>query len=391
MHNSSSSINDTLVEMIRSSSSNFKTPCYVYSVSEVRRNYQDLKNALGTELIYSLKSNSNIDLIVRCGDVFDDGIEIASINELNLIAGGESTKYINNPSADKNFIRAAVSSKATTVIDHIEQLEIVAELSQRRKVNPVVFRVNPSVLKKFDFEHPSVRNDHFGMDWNQLVRSIKRANELELNIAGFHLFKGSYSFNKTAIATAKSSLSMLHAVQQVMEREVEFLNLGGGFSEDWRAASFDFEHYRELLSEFPASIRLAHEAGRGIMASAGFFVTRVRYIKSILDEKDNQTEYAICDGGIAQNFLLAQTENTFRKLRQPQMISLQEQDVELESDCYLVGSSCSKDDVIGQLKQGANKPQIGEYAVFDSCGAYNSSYTVSPFLKLPQANAYIIE
>ncbi|MCW8999946.1 MAG: hypothetical protein OQK04_14650, partial [Kangiellaceae bacterium] len=252
MHDRLNNINGALAEMVKSSPSNFKTPCYVYSVSEVKRNYQELKSVLGTELIYSLKSNSNIDLIVRCGDVFDDGIEIASINELNLIASGESTKYINNPSADKNFIRAAVSSKATVVIDHVEQLEILAELSQRRKVNPLVLRVNPFVLKRFNVEHPSVRNDHFGMDWQHLVGCIKRANELELKIAGFHLFKGSYSFNKTAVATAKSALSMLYAVQEFMQDEVEFLNLGGGFSEDWRADSFDFAHYRELLSEFPS-------------------------------------------------------------------------------------------------------------------------------------------
>ncbi len=374
--------------LLADNSRQIETPCYLYSISQVAENYTQLKTALGTDLIYSMKANNNIDLLLRSAHHLTDGIEIASIGELNLVSGGTGAKFINNPSADKKFIRAALASKATIIVDNLVQLNSLIEHIGKRPVKPVLLRLNTCVLKQFNPDTPKVRPDHFGMDWDTACQAVDICKENDIPLAGFHLFNGSYSFAKAAGATAIAALAIVTAMEQRYEQALSFINLGGGFSEHWADEDIDFAGYRELLAKFPGHITIAHETGRGLMATAGYFATRVRYIKHI----ENQ-QIAICDGGINQNFLLAKTENSFRKLRSPWLYrknsSKKEHDV--TAACTYVGSSCSKDDVIGRQPDTAISPQVGDICVYDDCGAYNASYTLTPFLKLPEAKIYIID
>lgn len=365
--------------------SQFSTPCYVYSVSAVEESYNAMKDALGTKVIYSVKSNANTDLMIRTAHILTDGAEVASIQELHLVASDSCEKFVNNPSADKNFLRAAIASKANIILDSLPQIKLVAEISGgKRPIRGVLLRLNSVVLNRFNPEHPKVREDQFGMDWDTAKEAIALCKEYNLPLKGFHVFKGSYSFEKTAFPTVDSAKAIIAEMESLWGQPLSFANLGGGFGEEWRNSHFDFAAYREKLKEIPAHIELAHESGRGLMSKVGFFLTRVRYVKSI--ESKN---YAICDGGIAQSFLLAQTENTFRKLKAPTLFQA-EPSTEMGS-CSFVGSSCSKDDVIGRQGDDAPLPQVGDICVYSNCGAYNASYTVSPFLLLPAPKTYIID
>ena len=373
----------TIKTLLEANGGQLETPCYLYSVSQVARNYQALSQALGTKLIYSMKANNNADLLMRVSHHLDGGIEVASIGELNLVAGGESEKFINNPSADKKFLRAAVASRSTIIVDNLTQLEALEEFIGKRPLKPILLRLNSCVLQGFNEHQPKIRPDQFGMDWPTVEQAIRICKKRAIPLAGFHLFNGSYSFNKAATATAIAALSIVKEMERLYGEPLSFVNLGGGFAENWQQQAFDFDAYRALLGEFPAHITLAHETGRGLMASAGYFATRVRYTKSI-----GHQNFAICDGGINQNFLLAQTENSFRKLKSPYVYSKHQSQL---GACTFVGSSCSKDDVIGQQGEDLQLPQAGDICVYSHCGAYNASYTVTPFLKLPQAKTYIIE
>lgn len=364
--------------------SQIKTPCYLYSVSQVEKNYHELKQAIGTKLIYSIKANSNLDLLVRCAHFLNEGIELASIKELKEFSAGSADKYINNPSADKNFLRAAIASKAKIVIDNIHQLEMVIELKQRRPLQGVILRLNSRVLREANPEHVNIREDHFGMDWEDASKAVEICKQGEIPLLGFHVFKGSYSFEKTAFDTVDAALAIIESMEQKYAEKISFINLGGGFSENWQQSGFDFSAYRQKLKQIPSHIEVAHESGRGLVANCGFFATRVRYTKKIAEKN-----YVVCDGGMAQNFLLAQTENTFRKYSQPVIIS--KSDSTVKGASVLVGSSCNKDDVIGKLGENCFIPSPGDICVFKNCGAYNASYTVSPFLSLPEAVSYIIE
>jgi diaminopimelate decarboxylase len=369
----------------------YSTPCFVYSVSQFERNYQELKEALGTQLIYSMKSNSCLDLIVRCGHVFEDGIEIASIGELNSLASGDGPRYINNPSADRNFIRAAIASKCTLVVDNLAQLALVAQFVGKRPIKPIMIRLNHETLSEFSPQSARIKPNHFGMDWQDTQKALEICQASDIQVAGFHVFKGSQSFPTCAMDTVTASQKIIEAFEKTLGYAISKVNLGGGFDANWREYDFDFEQYRSLLNELPKHIQILHESGRGIAASAGYYLTQVRYVKSV-----NEQHYAICDGGMAQNFLLANTETPFRRYETPIIIAentgepaSDNLDSPQESSCFLVGTSCNKDDVIGVVK--THIPQPGDLALFENCGAYNANYTVSPFLTLPPAQAYLVE
>ena len=99
-------------------------------------------------------------------------------------------------------------------------------------------------------------------------------------------------------------------MEERLGHPLRWVSLGGGLEELWVNKGHDFEGYRQELAQLPAHIEKVHEFGRAIFASAGVFVTKVIAAKSIEGQR-----YVICDGGMAQAFLLAQTENTFRKYR----------------------------------------------------------------------------
>lgn len=380
---------EQVINLLNDPNNKLQTPCYLYSIGQLERNAQAMRKALGTQVILSVKANNNIDLLIRSAHFFTEGTEVATIKEFQTVVGGENIRYVNNPSADKKFLMAAVSGKARIIIDNMPQLEIISELAAKnRKIEAVILRVNPVVLKQLNDKHPKIRPDQFGMDWDTLCQAVDMCKQNNLPLIGIHLFKGSYSFEKTAMDTVDSVKEMVAGLEERFEKPLSFVNLGGGFKEQWQQSTFDFAAYRDKLSELPSHLTLAHESGRGLMANIGYFATKVRYTKQV-----EQNHYIICDGGIAQNFLLAKTENTLRKLNTPTIWRNPEnaEKGRVKAACQFVGSSCSKDDVIGKQSDDHVLPQVGDIAIFDNCGAYNASYTVAPFLQLPAASSYIIE
>lgn len=365
----------------------FETPCYVYDVDRVIQNFQELKASLGTNLIVSLKANSCVELLIRCNHVITDGTEVASLQELNTVVGGTGGDiYLNSPAYEGTLIRAALASRATLILDNLAQLEQIQPFVGRAQIKPVILRLNSVVLREFDPDHPKVREDQFGFDWAGAQAAIARLKAMEIPVQGFHIFKGSYTFQKTAVA----SLKAVRAIQAAFEAEtgepVTFINLGGGFGENWRADAIDFDGYRKELSLFPAQTKLAHESGRGLFGDAGAFLTRVIYTKEI----DGQ-RIAVCDGGIAHAFLLAGTENTFRKWKVPTVIKADGSDPKPAGrTTLLVGPSCSKDDQFSRIPQDGPLLEAGDLCVFAETGAYHYSYSVQKFLSLPEAKQYVV-
>ncbi len=375
---------EKIVQNLEKNPSIFSTPCYIYDVDLASDSYLKLKKNLDTLLFISLKANSCVELTMRIDHIVD-GKEAASIKELNQVVGGGDQNFVNNPAADRKLIRAAAASKSTLILDNLQQIDILEPISVKTTVKPVMLRLNSCVLREFDESHPKVRGDQFGMDWNTCLAAVERLKELNIEIKGLHLFKGSYCFSRNGLASIPTFEKIISAFEE-KAGPIQLVNLGGGFSENWRDENLDFEAYRALLAEhIPKHVQIAHESGRGVFGTAGFFLTRVLYTKTI-----QKSCIAVCDGGIAQNFLLGQTENPLRKYKTPLLWSKQPSTEVLEHDAMVAGSSCSKDDIIGKLPQGSPKPQAGDVLIFENCGAYNSSYSVVNFLMLPEAKKYII-
>ncbi len=377
-----------ICDFLEKNPAKIETPGYLYDIDQVMKNYRLLKEKLGTSLIVSLKANSCFDLLVRYQHMIND-LEVASLLELNISVQTNKNIYVNTPAGDEKLIRAALASKATIIIDNLNQLDIIAKYIKSSVNKKVILRLNSSVINQFSPEKLALAPDYFGMDWDNLIEAIKRIKALEIDLTGIHVFHGPFSFAKNAFITVKAICAITEQIETIYGKQLTFINLGGGFSDNWQNDNFDFAAYREQLKIIPRRIEVAHESGRGIFSSCGYYLIKVIHVKEL-----NNNIIAICDGGLSQNFLLAQTENIFREYKIPYRYHKEDKTKNIkDTNCtklILTGSTCSRNDVLSILPANSEIPEVGDIYIFDNCGAYNYSYSVSKFLSLPEAKQYLI-
>jgi len=360
------------------------TPSYVYFPEILDVNYASLKECLGTNLIVSIKANSNVDLL-SLSVVDKDGYEGTSLEELKIITQlGAKEKFINNPSMDQGLLRKSILSGATVIVDNLNQIEFLKNIKEDMDIPPVMLRVNPKALSTYYKCLDTTKGDHFGMSVEDIDIAIDRLKEMKISILGLHIFKGSHSFKKSAFET----LDLIKLLSEHCENKLGYslskLNFGGGFSSDWSVSGFDYESYRNKLKSFFSGYDLYHEAGRALFEAAGIYVTKVISTKTL-----GASDIAICDGGLAHNFLLAQTESTFKKFRKPSFVVSAGKRA-THGECTIVGSSCNKDDVVGKIPEGEANPSVDDLIIFDRCGAYNQVYSPINFLSLKKAASYLM-
>ena len=364
-----------------------ETPCYLLDPAAVAEDLRDLRAALGTGVVVSVKASPVLDLLVRCNAEFVDGIEIASLGELNLTVGRLSVpRFVNTPAMDATLIAAALACKATLVADGPQQIALIEEALrkpalQARGPQGIVLRINAASL----LERTGPHADHFGMDLATLHRELDRFSSREgaPRVVGLHVFAGSHSFSNTAVELAERLNHLVEKVLGYPAAALEFVMIGTGLPANWRDADIDFAPYRAALEGLQTRVKVLHEAGRAVFSRSGRFVTRVVAVKPL-----NQESVVVCDGGMAQCFALAQTEQFVKRWREPVLVPAEARDAPNPARAYtVVGNSCNRADVIGRLTS-ATEPRPGDWLVFDHSGAYHS-YSPTGFLNLRPARRYL--
>ncbi|GAA4222709.1 diaminopimelate decarboxylase [Sagittula marina] len=360
-----------------------QTPAFVYNADAVNARITALKAALGTDVIISFKASNQLDLLLRLEPDNYDGIEIASRGELHMIAGKTGPNvFINTPALNDPLVRAGISAGATFIVDTPEHLDMIARLKGKREINPVTLRLSNKIIAKICPDAPTLRDDQFGMDLDQARAAIEKARGLGLKINGLHLYAGPHTFRKAARFVVAAMTHAVREIEDALGHDLEVLNLGGGLEENWPELGHDFDSYRALLTELPGRCRLIHEFGRAIFADCGVFAVRVQQVKTVMGQP-----YAICDGGMAQAFLLAQTENMMRRYRVPRVLNRDVAPLPDGASTIICGSTCSRDDVIGKV---AGAVEAGDVLIFDNCGAYTRTYSMNNFLQLGGADTYVV-
>ena len=365
-----------------------KTPGYVFDPDIVLARYKRLRELLDSQLIVSLKANSSLELLIRCGHGFVDGVELASLGELDLAVGRiAAVKYVNNPSMDETFIRAALASRCIFIIDSLNQAErLIAQIGKQRAPQTLL-RLNAAGLM------PGKRReaaDHFGMAPSEAMLAAAALARADVPVMGLHSFAGSHQFRVDN--GSGDSVDLAHALEafagdiaRVTGMPITMLNCGGGFSEQFYKDEAIFAAYRERLAPLRQTFQLAHESGRSIFAGAGLFATRVRAVKILSGHT-----VAVCDGGLSHNFLLARTESAIKKYACPRLLRRQPAaDSAPILPVQYAGSTCSRADIMGWQPVPIATPAVGDLVIFEQCGAYHPSYTVSGFLSLGVAGAFI--
>lgn len=379
-------------EVFSSGANELVTPCYAYSLTQLRENYGKLKNLLGTDVLISVKANHNTELLQRSLYFITDGFDIASLGELKTLNGSKRSIFINTPNLTADLVTAGLKSRSNFTIDHSGQVAQLRDGLERHRGhdNYIVLRINPWLYSNHNSPTKRKHISHFGMDRSDLTTTLELLKDLPMPVKGIHLFSGSYRFNADSMDIIDIALEVLEDIKNNSDFSIDFINLGGGFDPLSSYSPEDFTPYRNKLKSIPNNIQVVHESGRGIFSDCGFFLTRIASIKVLGDKT-----YAVCDGGMVQNFLLSKTESKFKRYDSPCLVhrtpSLEPilSNKNSPNEVILVGSTCNREDVIGIYKEDCYTPSIGDLFVFSSCGAYNSSYTVSNFLLLDQAKHYV--
>jgi len=370
-----------------------ETPCYVFDPQAVLESYATLRERLGTKLVVSLKANSHVDLFVRCGHAFTDGVELASLGELDVVVGrGKIPKYLNNPSMNEAFIRAGLASRCHFILDNPDLAHRFAALAAGKATGDVLLRMNAGALASTDARKEW--HDHFGMTPHEAFQVAEMLSAAGIRVKGLHVFSGSHTFRAgRRVDDGPDSADLALALARFAEElarvtgtPLTFLNLGGGFSEKGHERPV-FDRYRERIVPVVDRYEVAHESGRGVFAHAGVFVTRVVAVKRWWDRT-----IAVCDGGMSHNFLLAKTESMLKTWQAPRVVprSAPRAVTRIRSTpLSFVGSTCSRADVIGRITEPTVVPEPGDLLVFEGCGAYNRTYTVGGFLSHQPAHVYI--
>jgi diaminopimelate decarboxylase len=286
------------------------TPLVVYCretiLAQARAYRQAAPNAL---VAYSVKAFPNL-AVLRLLAAEGLGADVSTLGELRFaeraeIPGKRIVVHGNNKS-DEELAAAAEAEAALVVLDAEDEVERAASAGVRR----VLVRVTPGIEAD---THPAIRTAHhgskFGLPPEVALKTVTRAREAGLDVAGVHVHLGSQLL-ETRVARASVDWLASFAVDCRAELgwTPSVVDLGGGLgvrhTEDEPAPSVEafvgavaerLEHGWELLGLPQPELIL--EPGRSLVGRAGVTLYRVGVVKPASEA----TTYVAIDGGMSDN------------------------------------------------------------------------------------------
>ncbi len=268
------------------------TPAYVYDLDAVAaawRHVADAFAALGAQVLFAVKANSNLAVLARLARA-GAGFDVVSGGELVRVlrAGGDPgrTVFAGVGKTDAELALAVGRGVLVHVesADELEALQATAARLGRRSRFAV--RVNPDV--EVD-THAYIQTGHddakFGVPMElagELLQRTAKGNFPDLDPVGVHVHVGSQLPDPDGmVAGATTGVEVLEA-GRAAGLDLDWLDVGGGLPIDYDGRRPPGpEAFAEALAPVVAGrgIRLGVEPGRYLVGRAGALVARVLYRK----------------------------------------------------------------------------------------------------------------
>ncbi len=204
-----------------------KTPVLLLSRSEVRRNYQALKQALPrAEVHYAVKSN-NHDAILR--EVFDCGgnFDVCSAAEIDLVtaAGAKPSALMHTHPIKSTYEFDYAISKGveTFVVDNIEEVRKLRRYTDRKLKVLIRYRINTNTTAVVDLQYK------FGCTPDEVPMLAR-----EIQDAG-HTYHGLCFHIGSQCVFSENYVQAIHAASELIQSlsiagfTTRLLDIGGGF------------------------------------------------------------------------------------------------------------------------------------------------------------------
>ncbi len=275
----------------------YGTPFHLYDESGIRNNLQSLKSAFskvpGFKEYYAVKACPNPYIL----DVLKDegcGMDCSSLWELILSEAiglkGEDIMFTSNNTSVKEFQKAKelwaiINFDDITHIDYY--LENVGELPEL-----ICFRYNPGPLKGWNVIIGAPEGAKFWLTREQIFEAYERCRDLWVKRFGIHTMVASNELQTDYfLETAKILFELTRDIEQKLDIEFDFINLGGGIGVAYKPEEtpVDFEElavwmkelYNTYFSEREDSLSIVIECGRMVTGPYGYLVTSAIHKKNI--------------------------------------------------------------------------------------------------------------
>jgi diaminopimelate decarboxylase len=373
----------------------YGTPFYLYHgemiVDQVRR----VREALGTEISYSLKANPSLgvcQLIAREGGT---GAEVASSGELALArAAGFEPEDIVFAGPGKTDDELGMVVDEDIFADNVESLNEIDRLATiaGRAGRPigVGLRINPAAQLMGSQMRMGGTVGQFGIDETELEEAVlKTLSRPELIFRGIHVYTATQVFEvEPLLEHCRNILEIALEAADYAGQPLQMIDFGGGFGVPYFEKMVEFDlrgfgaGFQEMLATYRSDPRLEDcrmlfELGRYLVADAGLYVTRAVDVKQMRGKT-----FVVTDGGM--NHHLTATGNMGQVFRKsyPLLNLTRMSRVAEEEGVAVAGPCCTPLDMFGSNIPLAD-PEVGNLIGVFYSGAYGFSASNLGFLSHP--------
>lgn len=351
--------------------SKFGSPCYIYSLAILQRQWCAFKQLLPQQQIcYAVKANSNLAILAYLAK-WGAGFDIVSGGELARVmqVGGDVKKTVfSGVGKTCEEIKTALLANVGcfNVESQPELLRIESIAKNLHKMANIALRINPNIdAKTHPYITTGLTETKFGMHANtalQLYRLAAKSQHLKIQGISCHL--GSQLTTLDPFLQALEQL--LDLAEQLKKENIELktINLGGGLGIPYQHETVPTpqeycQKILNILKKREAKLQLIIEPGRAITAQAGVLVTKIEYLKSNSDKN-----FAIVDAGMNDLIRPALYH------AEQNILPIVQHDLPI-NNYDVVGPICESSDFLGKNRQLAI--QAGDYLAIMDSGAYGFS------------------
>ena len=380
------------------------TPCYLFFEPIIARQAEQLREKLGTrfQVHYAVKANPSPAILAAMRRL-GLGTDVASGNELRaaLEAGFDPALIeFSGPGKTKAELAQAMKAEIGAInVESLGELDAVVELARQSGIRPRVgLRVNPSMQTKSGLKMAG--STQFGLSELDLELALNSLSQQTLGVdfVGLHLHIGSQILEtESVLENFRVAMELAQRVALRLKRPLRKLNFGGGFGvayfEGQRSLDLSAvgREVAALIAAYAPAIegtQLIIEPGRYLVAESGIYAARILYRKNT-----NGKEFAIVDGGMHHNYLLAGGMGQVIR-RNFHFDILPGSGVRDEVAPYklsVAGCLCTPQDLLLQDALFRQTARPGDYVLFFNCGAYGSSASPLKFLSHPEPAELLIQ
>jgi diaminopimelate decarboxylase len=381
--------------LISSIAQSYGTPFYLYHGEMIVERVRGVREALGTEVAFSLKANPNLAVCQLIAWEQQAGAEVASSGELVVAraAGFEPEDIVfAGPAKTNEELKMAVEEGIFAVnvesLNEIDRLAAIAEAEG--STIGVGLRINPAAQLMGSQMRMGGTVGQFGVDQGDLAEAVRRTlYHPSLILRGIHVYTATQVFDvEPLLEHCRNILEIALETSDIGGHALEMIDFGGGFGVPYfeKMVEFDLARFgkgfRELLASYRSDPRLSgcrflFELGRYLVADAGIYVTKVVDVKEMRGKT-----FVTTDGGM--NHHLTATGNMGQVFRKSYpLLNLSRVGAGTgEEGVAVAGPCCTPLDMFGTNIPLAD-PEVGDLLGVFYSGAYGYSASNLGFLSHP--------